>query len=78
MTGGGAVGRHLAVDLVERGHEVTLIEQNRALADKLRSWAQGVNVVFGDACEPWVLEEAQMAQRRGASWPPPATTRTTW
>ena len=41
VTGGGAVGRHLAVDLVERGHEVTLIEQNRALADKLRSWARG-------------------------------------
>ena len=62
VTGGGAVGRHLAVDLVERGHDVTLIEQNHALADKLRSWAEGVNIVFGDACEPWVLEEAQMAQ----------------
>ena len=62
VTGGGAVGRHLAVDLVERGHDVTLIEQNHALADKLRSWAEGVHIVFGDACEPWVLEEAQMAQ----------------
>ena len=62
VTGGGAVGRHLAVDLVERGHDLTLIEQNHALADKLRSWAEGVNIVFGDACEPWVLEEAQMAQ----------------
>jgi trk system potassium uptake protein len=62
VTGGGAVGRHLAVDLAERGHDVTLIEQNHALADKLRAWAEGVTIVFGDACEPWVLEEAQMAQ----------------
>ena len=57
VTGGGAVGRHLAVDLVERGHEVTLIEQDRALVEKLRAWAPGVDVRFGDACEPSVLEE---------------------
>jgi trk system potassium uptake protein len=56
VTGGGAVGRHLAVDLVERGHEVTLIEQDRALVEKLRAWAPGVDVRFGDACEPSVLE----------------------
>jgi trk system potassium uptake protein TrkA len=62
VTGGGAVGRHLAVDLVDRGHEVALIEQDRNLVEKLRSWAPGVKVVFGDACEPWVLEEAEMAQ----------------
>jgi trk system potassium uptake protein len=62
VTGGGAVGRHLAVDLADRGHEVTLIEQERDLAEKLRSWAPGVTVVFGDACEPWVLEEAETAR----------------
>ncbi len=62
VTGGGAVGRHLAVDLAERGHEVALIEQDRELSEKLRSWAPGVKIVFGDACEPWVLEEAEMAQ----------------
>jgi trk system potassium uptake protein TrkA len=58
VTGGGAVGRHLSVDLVERGHEVSLIEQDRALVEKLRTWAPGVNVLFGDACEPSVLEGA--------------------
>jgi trk system potassium uptake protein TrkA len=58
VTGGGAVGRHLAVDLAERGHTVTLIEQNRALVEKLRTWAPGVTVMFGDACAPSVLEEA--------------------
>ena len=58
VTGGGAVGRHLAVDLVERGHEVTLIEQKRALVEKLQVWAPNVRVMLGDACEPWVLEGA--------------------
>jgi trk system potassium uptake protein len=61
VTGGGAVGRHLSVDLTQRGHEVTLIEQDRALVDKLRGWSPGVNVRFGDACEPSVLEKADTA-----------------
>jgi trk system potassium uptake protein len=61
VTGGGAVGRHLSVDLTQRGHEVTLIEQDRALVDKLRDWSPGVNVRFGDACEPSVLEKADTA-----------------
>ena len=58
VTGGGAVGRHLAIDLAERGHAVTLIEQDRALVEQLRAWAPGVTVMFGDACEPSVLEAA--------------------
>lgn len=58
VTGGGAVGRHLSVDLAERGHEVTLIEQDRSLVEKLRAWAPGVTVMFGDACAPSVLEHA--------------------
>jgi trk system potassium uptake protein TrkA len=61
VTGGGAVGRHLSTDLAERGHDVTLIEQDRDLVDKLRAWASEVNVVLGDACEPWVLEEADLS-----------------
>jgi trk system potassium uptake protein len=58
VTGGGAVGRHLAQDLTTRGHEVTLVEQDRALAEKLAGWAPETRVVFGDACEPRVLESA--------------------
>jgi trk system potassium uptake protein TrkA len=61
VTGGGAVGRHLSVDLAERGHEVVLIEQNRDLVEKLKAWAPGVKVMLGDACEPWVLEAANMS-----------------
>jgi trk system potassium uptake protein TrkA len=61
VTGGGAVGRHLAADLAERGHQVTLIEQDRALSENLRETLPGVSVVHGDACEPWVLEDAELA-----------------
>jgi trk system potassium uptake protein len=62
VTGAGAVGRHLAADLADRGHDVTLIDQDREIVQKVRDWATGVQVVLGDACEPWVLEEARMSQ----------------
>jgi trk system potassium uptake protein TrkA len=62
VTGGGAVGRHLAVDLADRGHQVSLIEQNRAEVDRLTTWAPKVNVILGDACEPWVLESAELSK----------------
>src|SRR2546422_3254540 len=62
VTGGGAVGRHLSVDLAQRGHDVTLVEQNRDLAGKLEMWAPNVKIVLGDACEPWVLEAAELSK----------------
>jgi len=62
VTGGGAVGRHLSSDLADRGHQVTLIEQERGLAQNLAETLPSVSVVAGDACEPWVLEEAQLAE----------------
>jgi trk system potassium uptake protein len=62
VAGGGAVGRHLAADLAERGHTVTLIEQDKEVVEKIGEWAPGVTVVLGDACEPWVLEEADLSQ----------------
>jgi trk system potassium uptake protein TrkA len=61
VTGGGAIGRHVAYDLVTRGHEVTLVEQDRATVDDLREDVPEVSVMLGDACEPWVLEAADMA-----------------
>jgi trk system potassium uptake protein TrkA len=62
VTGAGAVGRHLAADLADRGHTVILIDQNRAVVEKVKDWAPGVKVILGDACEPWVLEEAELSQ----------------
>jgi trk system potassium uptake protein TrkA len=61
VTGGGAVGRHLAADLAVRGHDVTLIELNRGTLDTIRENLPGVSLVLGDACEPWVLEEARLS-----------------
>ncbi len=62
VTGGGAIGRHLAHDLAEREHDVTLIEQDKATVEDLLVEIPAVNVMLGDACEPWVLEAAEMAR----------------
>ena len=61
ISGAGAVGRHLAADLAARGHEVTLIEQVPEILEKAKDWAPGVNLLLGDACEPWVLEKANLS-----------------
>lgn len=60
ITGGGAIGRHLAADLAEREHDVTLIEQDKATVESLREEVPAVNVILGDGCEPWVLEGAEL------------------
>ena len=61
ISGAGAVGRHLAADLAKRGHEVTLIEQVPEILETAKDWAPGVNLLLGDACEPWVLEKANLS-----------------
>jgi trk system potassium uptake protein TrkA len=60
IAGAGAVGRHLALDLQARGHSVSLIEQDPAHLDEAREWAPDVDYLLGDACEPWVLEQANL------------------
>lgn len=61
IAGGGNVGRHLAADLADRGHDITMIEQNPAALEKSEYWAPSVNRLLGDACEPWVLERAELS-----------------
>ncbi|HEY5142610.1 MAG TPA: NAD-binding protein [Solirubrobacteraceae bacterium] len=57
IVGGGKVGLNLARELLDKGHEVTLIEQRRdrylAMEDELEHVAQ-----YGDGTELWVLERA--------------------
>ena len=60
ISGAGAVGRHLASDLVKRGHSVTLIEQVPEVLETAAEWAPDVDLLLGDACEPWVLEKADL------------------
>ncbi len=43
-----------------RGHNVTLIEQDPAVLEIAKEWAPKVDHMIGDACEPWVLEKAQL------------------
>jgi len=63
VAGAGKMGRHLAWDLAERGHEVTLIEQETGAASRARrELPETVTIVLGDACEPYVLEEAKLGQ----------------
>jgi trk/ktr system potassium uptake protein len=63
IAGAGKIGRHLAGDLAERGHEVTLIEQLKiAAARAAQDLPEAVTILLGDACEPYVLEEAKLMQ----------------
>jgi trk system potassium uptake protein TrkA len=63
VAGAGKMGRHLAWDLAEHGHEVTLIEQKTGAAARARrELPDTVTIQLGDACEPYVLEEAKLGQ----------------
>jgi trk system potassium uptake protein TrkA len=61
IVGGGKVGLNLTRELIDKGHEVTLIEQRRdrylAMEDELEHVAQ-----YGDGTELWVLERAGIAR----------------
>lgn len=61
IAGAGNVGRHLAADLVDRKHDVVMIEQKAAVLARAQI---GIDAtwIHGDACEPWVLEKAELAR----------------
>jgi trk system potassium uptake protein TrkA len=60
IAGAGAVGRHLAADLKARGHDVVLVEQEPRHLEIAAEWAPDAEFILGDACEPWVLEKADL------------------
>jgi trk system potassium uptake protein len=60
VAGAGNIGRHLAFDLQERGHELVVIEQDPVVLDEAQDDAPGVTFILGDACEPWVLDKAEV------------------
>jgi trk system potassium uptake protein len=61
VVGAGKVGWNLARELLEKGHEVTLIENNR---DRYLTVEQELehSVQYGDASELWVLERAGISR----------------
>jgi trk system potassium uptake protein TrkA len=61
VAGGGKVGSNVARSLLAMGHEVTLIEQERARFEQLEA-ELGVVVLEGDATEIHVLERAGVAR----------------
>ncbi|HVB18904.1 MAG TPA: NAD-binding protein [Acidimicrobiales bacterium] len=63
IAGGGSVGTSIALDLIDRNHDVTLIEQVTSTAEKLKTMLPGVNVIAADACEYSSLSTADV---RGA------------
>ena len=61
VAGGGKVGANVARSLLDMGHEVTLIEQQRERFDRLES-ELGHLVLLGDATEIHTLERAGIAR----------------
>ena len=60
VAGGGSVGTAIALDLVDRHHDVTLLEQVSERAERLKSVLPGVNVMAADACEYASLSAADL------------------
>lgn len=61
IVGGGKVGLNLARELMQKGHEVTLIEKSRTRYALLEPQLEHV-VHYGDGTELWVLERAGIAR----------------
>ena len=61
VVGGGKVGWNLTRELIDKGHEVTLIESDR---ERYLTVEQELEhrVLYGDASELWVLERAGIAR----------------
>ncbi len=60
MAGGGRLGRQAMTVLAAAGNDVTVIEIDDEIADALRAEfsGRGIRIIFGDACDPALLEEA--------------------
>jgi trk system potassium uptake protein len=59
LAGGGKVGRSIAVDLLEDGHAVTIIEKVEQRCEQLLR-DHDLLVIHGDACDVRYLEQARL------------------
>lgn len=60
VAGAGKVGRYVSRDLLAKGHEIVLIEQDKKKVEAIRGELE-VNYVIGDACELHTLDEAVLS-----------------
>ena len=59
ITGGGKIGSYLASTLLQQGHYVAVIEQDRRRADRLSEELEGeIMVIQGDGCDSKYQEDA--------------------
>jgi trk system potassium uptake protein len=61
VVGAGKVGWNLARELLDKGHEVTLIENHRGRYGTVEQELEH-NIQYGDASELWVLERAGISR----------------
>src|SRR5204862_8143255 len=61
IVGAGKVGWNLARELLDKGHEVTVIENDRGRYLTVEQELEH-NVQYGDASELWVLERAGVSR----------------
>jgi trk system potassium uptake protein TrkA len=62
IAGAGNVGVYLAKDLSNRRHQVVVIEVLGDICAQGKAEVNGATFIHGDACEPWVLERADVAR----------------
>ena len=61
IVGGGGVGYYLAKALLEEGHEILIIEQNRSICETINDELGGI-CTRGDGCEVTTLVEAGVSR----------------
>ncbi|MFA9444317.1 TrkA family potassium uptake protein [Egicoccus sp. AB-alg6-2] len=57
IAGGGKIGRYIAKDMIDKGHEVTVVERIGSRCEQLVA-ETNVLVIEGDACDVRYLEQA--------------------
>ncbi len=57
IVGAGKVGTNLARDMVERGHNIIIVEKDESICSRFAD-IKNVEIICGDGCDPLVLEYA--------------------
>lgn len=59
IAGGGRIGRHIAQDMVDKGHEITIVEREAKRCERLVA-ETGILVIEGDVADVRYLEQAHL------------------